>query len=339
MDQLPLALREHHHPDIMSEQWYIKGEGDEKIGPYTAEQIQRYALVGSLAPEDLVWTERVESWIPASSVEGLFPIVQREAHAPGITSPSPTPSTVLHPGYQTTARALWLIRLGSLLGFLAVVLQVFISLIGPKLSPDTLPFIGYLSASLVGGGILFFLVRLIGYSMGFGAPRDGAARALLGVALAIQLLPLITAVIGASAILTLAMNDNLEFLVGFLSFGGALWALAFFFALIILQPIAGMINLALMGGYLKRVSLSLGLPAADAISLMRRVWWKFGFLGFTVANLLLEPVINLGINYLLALLGGLAFCLQYLVAYFHYLGLLSSTRSSILFQKNRGIQR
>ena len=111
------------------------------------------------------------------------------------------------------------------------------------------------------------------------------------------------------------------------------------FALIILQPIAGMINLALMGGYLKRVSLSLGLPAADAISLMRRVWWKFGFLGFTVANLLLEPVINLGINYLLALLGGLAFCLQYLVAYFHYLGLLSSTRSSILFQKNRGIQR
>ena len=48
--------------------------------------------------------------------------------------------------------------------------------------------------------------------MGFGAPRDGAARALLGVALTIQLLPLITAVIGASAILTLAMNDNLEFL-------------------------------------------------------------------------------------------------------------------------------
>ena len=158
--------------------------------------------------------------------------------------------------------------------------------------------------------------------MGFGAPRDGAARALLGVALTIQLLPLITALIGASAILTLAMNDNLEFLVGFLSFGGALWAVAFFFALIFLQPIAGMINLALIGGYLKRVSLSLGLPAADAISLMRRVWWKFGLLGFTVANLLLEPIINVGINYLLALLGGLALCLQYLVGYFHYLCLV-----------------
>lgn len=148
--------------------------------------------------------------------------------------------------------------------------------------------------------------------MGFGAPRDGAARAFLGVALTIQLLPLITAVIGASAILTLAMNDNLEFLVGFLSFGGALWALAFFFALIIMQPIAGMINLALMGGYLKRVSLSLGLPAADATSLMRRVWWKFGFFGFTVSNLLLEPIIGLGINYLLALLGGLPFAFSIL---------------------------
>ena len=130
--------------------------------------------------------------------------------------------------------------------------------------------------------------------MGFGAPRDGAARALLGVALTIQLLPLITAVIGASAILTLAMNDNLEFLVGFLSFGGALWALAFFFALIILQPIAGMINLALMGGYLKRVSLSLGLPAADALSLMSRVWWNVGVLGFTVARVGVEPVLRLG---------------------------------------------
>ncbi len=145
--------------------------------------------------------------------------------------------------------------------------------------------------------------------------------------------------IGASAILTLAINDNLGFLVGFLSFGGALWASAFNFTLIILQPIAGMINLALMGGYLKRVSLSLGLPAADATSLMRRIWWKFGIIGFTVANLLLETIIGLGINYLLAWLGGLAFCLQYLVAYFHYLGLLSSTRSSILFQQNQGRQR
>jgi len=100
-----------------------------------------------------------------------------------------------------------------------------------------------------------------------------------------------------------------------------------------------MINLALMGGYLKRVSLSLGLPAADATSLMRRIWWKFGILGFTIANLLSEAIIGLGINSLLALLGALAFCLLYLVAYFHYLGLLSSTRSSIFFQRNQGFHR
>ena len=68
---------------------------------------------------------------------------------------------------------------------------------------------------------------------------------------------------------------------------------------------------------------------------MKRIWWKFGTLGFTVANLLLETIIGLGINSLLALLGGIAFCLQYLVAYFHYLGILSSTRSSILFQQNQ----
>ena len=319
----------------MSEQWYIKGEGDEKIGPYTAEQMQRYALVGSLALEDLVWTERVDSWIPASSVEGLFSITQCDTPTRSITSPRATPSTVLHPAYHTTARALWLIHLGSLVGFLAVVLELFISLIGPKLSPDALPFIGHLSASLVWGGVLFFLIKLIGYCMGFGAPRDGAARAYLGAALAIQLLPLITALIGASAFLTLATDNDLEFLGGFLSLGGVLWALAFFFTLTILQPIAGMINLVLMGGYLKRVSLSLGLPAADATSLMKRIWWKFGTLGFTVANLLLETIIGLGINSLLALLGGLAFCLQYLVAYFHYLGILSSTRSSILFQQNQ----
>ena len=323
----------------MSEQWYIKGEGDEKIGPYTAEQMQRYALVGSLALEDLVWTDRVDTWIPASSVEGLFPTAQPDTPRQSITSPSATPSTVLHPAYHTTARALWLIHLGSLLGFLAAVLQVFISLIGPKLSPDALPFIGYLSAFLVGGSVLFVLIKLIGYCMGFGAPRDGAARACLGAALAIQLLPLITAVIGTSAFLTLAMDNDLGFLGGFLSLDGVLWALAFFFTLTILQPIAGMINLALMGGYLKRVSLSLGLPAADATSLMRRIWWKFGILGFTIANLLSEAIIGLGINSLLALLGALAFCLLYLVAYFHYLGLLSSTRSSIFFQRNQGFHR
>ena len=316
------------------------GEGEEKLGPYEAEQMQQHALAGSLTSEHLVWTERLDSWVPASAVEGLFPVVQSNLASQVVNAPSASSSTLLDPAYHTTARALRLIHFGSLLGFLTGLAHIFTVVISPKLSPDAQHFTSYVSLSLVVAYMVFFLIALIGYCMGFGAPRDASARVCLGGALACQLIPLIIALLGASALLGL-LNREIGLFADFFSLGAFLGLLTFFFALIIMQPIADLLILLVMAVYLKRVSLSLGLPAADAVSFMARIRWMLGTLGATIVLLLLGGVAGAisevlgGIAALIILLLSLAFCIQYLLTFFNYLALLSSTRQSILFQQRR----
>jgi len=51
--------------------WYVL-LGEQQSGPYTAEELASAAAAGSINPETLVWTEGLETWIPAGNVEGLF---------------------------------------------------------------------------------------------------------------------------------------------------------------------------------------------------------------------------------------------------------------------------
>ncbi|MCP4730881.1 MAG: DUF4339 domain-containing protein, partial [Roseibacillus sp.] len=57
------------------QQWYfISVVNQEQYGPYTADQLERFATSGSITRETMIWTEILEDqWIPAVNVEGLFP--------------------------------------------------------------------------------------------------------------------------------------------------------------------------------------------------------------------------------------------------------------------------
>jgi uncharacterized protein YbjQ (UPF0145 family) len=56
----------------MADQWYVS-RGDKPVGPYTVPQLQQMAGSGQLKPSDALWKEGMQSWIPASSIPGVFP--------------------------------------------------------------------------------------------------------------------------------------------------------------------------------------------------------------------------------------------------------------------------
>lgn len=53
-------------------QWFIR-RGDQKVGPYTRDQISHMARAGTIAPTDLLWTEGRTDWTHAGNFQGLFP--------------------------------------------------------------------------------------------------------------------------------------------------------------------------------------------------------------------------------------------------------------------------
>jgi hypothetical protein len=57
----------------VGEQWYY-ANGDQQQGPYSLEQVNEFAKAGEFSPWDLVWTDTMEDWKPASEVEEIeFP--------------------------------------------------------------------------------------------------------------------------------------------------------------------------------------------------------------------------------------------------------------------------
>ncbi len=65
--------------------WYYARDGRQQ-GPITSAQLRQMAQSGELRPDDLVFKEGGTTWIPASSVQGLFPaggVATRPAVAPG----------------------------------------------------------------------------------------------------------------------------------------------------------------------------------------------------------------------------------------------------------------
>lgn len=54
----------------MSEQWYYS-VNNQKFGPVGADQLVGLASSGKIGPNDLVWKQGLENWVPASQVNGL----------------------------------------------------------------------------------------------------------------------------------------------------------------------------------------------------------------------------------------------------------------------------
>ena len=52
---------------------YFVQRGDQKFGPYTLAELQRYVQSGNIAVEDLAQSEGMTAWAPVSQILGNIP--------------------------------------------------------------------------------------------------------------------------------------------------------------------------------------------------------------------------------------------------------------------------
>jgi hypothetical protein len=89
------------------QQWRVLDAEGNECGPYTAEQLQAYAADGTISPTTQVWTEGLETWIPALEIEGLFPVgVRRPQLLTGPAMPAGRPLGSPHPSLPEGASAI-----------------------------------------------------------------------------------------------------------------------------------------------------------------------------------------------------------------------------------------
>jgi len=96
----------------MSDQWYY-GQGETKLGPFSAQQLKEMAAQGKIEPAHTIWKEGIEQGVPATRVKNLFPASQPEIVQPeaGQTiapasgpseSPSPPEASPTEPAVQSS---------------------------------------------------------------------------------------------------------------------------------------------------------------------------------------------------------------------------------------------
>lgn len=174
----------------MSAQWYVSNDG-QQLGPYSGEDMVKFAQEGRLAAETMVWADGMAEWLPASQVEGLIPVAAVEEPAkpvlattnwapPGATRASSlaTPAGAVSPyappvaGYSApriapaggdypyfpqkpASFALWMwLFLGAMLAFV-VVIALIIGM-ASKVDPSTQE----LPANVATGGMVGVMVAL-----------------------------------------------------------------------------------------------------------------------------------------------------------------------------------
>jgi hypothetical protein len=76
----------------MADQWYYAA-GEDRQGPFSAQQLRQLAVAGSIRPTDTVWKEGVAQGVPAAKVKNLFPPAptpppQASAAAPEAAAPA-----------------------------------------------------------------------------------------------------------------------------------------------------------------------------------------------------------------------------------------------------------
>ena len=85
--------------------WYY-ASGGQRHGPVKTAELKRLAAAGELRPTDLVWTDTLANWAPASTVKGLFSAEQTaQVAAPAAAPAAPeadTPAAVVIEPQQST---------------------------------------------------------------------------------------------------------------------------------------------------------------------------------------------------------------------------------------------
>lgn len=87
----------------MSTHWYV-ARNQQKLGPYSSEQLKQLATDGQVSPADQVWKEGMAVWAPAGKINGLFPATARSAEPPPI--PPPTLATSPEPPVETPSHSI-----------------------------------------------------------------------------------------------------------------------------------------------------------------------------------------------------------------------------------------
>lgn len=64
----------------MSNTWHYRHDGVER-GPVSPAELKRLAATGGLEPDDKVWREGMEKWVPARTIKGLFPDASEQVQA------------------------------------------------------------------------------------------------------------------------------------------------------------------------------------------------------------------------------------------------------------------
>jgi hypothetical protein len=68
--------------------WYYTRKG-QRFGPVSGAQLQQLAQTGELTGDNLVWTEKLKAWTPASKIKGLIRVPPDALPPPSVVNPQP----------------------------------------------------------------------------------------------------------------------------------------------------------------------------------------------------------------------------------------------------------
>jgi hypothetical protein len=90
--------------------WFYVRDG-QQLGPVPLESLQQLAASGQLKPGDLVWTQGMAAWQPASQVAGVFAAGSAPPQLPPMAVPYATPRPY-GPSLGENPGARWLLPVG-----------------------------------------------------------------------------------------------------------------------------------------------------------------------------------------------------------------------------------
>jgi len=73
---------------------YFVKRGEEKFGPYSLADLQRYVQSGNISPGDLAQSEGMSEWVPVSQVLGTIPVPVTSSGAAAAPAMEPAPELV-----------------------------------------------------------------------------------------------------------------------------------------------------------------------------------------------------------------------------------------------------
>lgn len=143
----------------MNGEWYVM-QDEQSLGPYTPEQMSEFAAQGNIARDSMVWTEGLESWVPAAQVDGLFPAETASVPpTPAAAQAAPAPAAAelpsAYPPVQISSVSFGIWLGAILLGVFLMCLPGLVSALSPEEPPEQVKMI---LVGLFGIGVITILV-------------------------------------------------------------------------------------------------------------------------------------------------------------------------------------